>query len=284
MPYKTVCVGHVAGDPRNDATISVAAALAARQNAHLSGLYVVPPVARGAYAALPLRGDFIDSYNPGALPLRSDPNDSYRAESEAAAKASAAAFAERCKGADITTSDWQTVNGSVLACFDDAASYADVVVLSQQAGGKHGWLVGDAALALGVPILAVPKFGTYESFGKRILIAWTPRRECRRAVHDAMPMLQAADSVLVLRVNPDDDHHEADIGAYLARHGVPNEVKDLTTSEVSVGDAILNAVTDEACDLIAMGAYGHSRAREFTFGGVTRHVLEHMTVPTLLSH
>jgi nucleotide-binding universal stress UspA family protein len=267
MSYKTVCVGLVAGDPRNDATISVAATLAAAHDAHLSGLCVVPLTTMDVYAA-----------------PRNDPGDSYRAKNEAAAKTSAAAFAERCKGADITTNDWQTVNGSVLACLDNAATYADVVVLSQHVGGKHGWLVGDAALALGVPILAVPKFGTHESFGKRILIAWTPRRECRRAVHDAMPMLQAADSVLVLRVNPDDDHREADIGAYLTRHGVPNEVKDLTTSEVSVGDAILNAVTDEACDLIAMGAYGHSRAREFTFGGVTRHVLEHMTAPTLLSH
>ena len=62
------------------------------------------------------------------------------------------------------------------------------------------------------------------------------------------------------------------------------EIKHVNASQVSVGNAVLNAVTDEGCDMIVMGAYGHSRVRELAFGGVTRDVLEHMTVPTLLSH
>ena len=99
-----------------------------------------------------------------------------------------------------------------------------------------------------------------------------------------MPMLQAADRVIVFRGNADDDGRDVGLGAYLARHGVTAEIKHVVAKEVSVGDAVLNAVTDEGCDLIVMGAYGHSRVRELAFGGVTRNVLEHMTVPTLLSH
>ena len=54
--------------------------------------------------------------------------------------------------------------------------------------------------------------------------------------------------------------------------------------DVGVGDAILNAASDYAADLLVIGAYGHSRMRELVLGGVTRHLLRHMTVPVLMSH
>ncbi|MGZ0246925.1 MAG: universal stress protein [Alphaproteobacteria bacterium] len=99
-----------------------------------------------------------------------------------------------------------------------------------------------------------------------------------------MPVLRAADKVVVLRGDVGDDARDVGVGTYLARHGVQANIKHVTTNAISIGDAILNAVTDEGCDTIVMGAYGHSRLREMTFGGATRHVLRHMTVPTLLSH
>jgi len=33
-----------------------------------------------------------------------------------------------------------------------------------------------------------------------------------------------------------------------------------------------------------MGGYGHARVRELVLGGVTRTILESMTVPVLMSH
>jgi nucleotide-binding universal stress UspA family protein len=51
-----------------------------------------------------------------------------------------------------------------------------------------------------------------------------------------------------------------------------------------VGDEILSRLADQSADLLVMGAYGHSRMREFVFGGATRNILQHMTVPTLFSH
>jgi nucleotide-binding universal stress UspA family protein len=132
--------------------------------------------------------------------------------------------------------------------------------------------------------MAIPEAGKFENIGKTILLAWTPKRECARAVRDAMPLLQQADRVVVFRGNAEDDGRDVEIGAHLARHGVKAEIKHVVAKEVSVGDAVLNTVTDEGCDLVVMGAYGHSRVRELAFGGVTRDVLEHMTVPPLLSH
>ena len=76
----------------------------------------------------------------------------------------------------------------------------------------------------------------------------------------------------------------ADIALHLARHGVKAEAAHVVVENVAVGDALLSRAADLGSDLIVMGGYGHSRLREFALGGATRTLLEHMTVPTLLSH
>ena len=74
------------------------------------------------------------------------------------------------------------------------------------------------------------------------------------------------------------------ITATLARHGVNAEVVKDFASDVSVGDELLSRAFAHECDLIVMGAYGHSRIREMVFGGATKYVLNHMTMPVLMSH
>jgi nucleotide-binding universal stress UspA family protein len=74
------------------------------------------------------------------------------------------------------------------------------------------------------------------------------------------------------------------IALALARHGIKPSVRTSVTTDLSVGDEILSRLADLDADLLVMGAYGHSRIRELVFGGVTRHIARHMTVPTLLSH
>ena len=70
----------------------------------------------------------------------------------------------------------------------------------------------------------------------------------------------------------------------LARHGVKCEAASTVAPDIDVGDALLSGLADDGTDLLVMGAYGHSRLREWVFGGATRHILGHMTVPVLLSH
>ena len=109
---------------------------------------------------------------------------------------------------------------------------------------------------------------------------------------DALPLLQAAESVVTLSANPGSgprpDRHSdlpgADIARHLARHGVNVEVHRIETRDVAVADMLLNRIADESIDLLVMGAYGHARVREIWLGGVTRDVLRHMTVPVLVSH
>jgi nucleotide-binding universal stress UspA family protein len=145
-------------------------------------------------------------------------------------------------------------------------------------------------LASGRPLLAVPYAGQFERVGDRVLVAWNASREATRAVNDALPLLRGATIVTVLAVNPKHgieghgDVPAADIVLHLARHGVKAEAAHTIANDISEGDALLSYAADLGADLIVAGGYGHSRARETVFGGVTRTLLEEMTVPMLLSH
>ena len=76
----------------------------------------------------------------------------------------------------------------------------------------------------------------------------------------------------------------ADIGLHLARHGVKVEVQRIEGRDIDVANALLSHLADQSADLLVMGAYGHSRLREFVLGGTTRTILAEMTVPMLMSH
>src|SRR6185369_16191284 len=109
-------------------------------------------------------------------------------------------------------------------------------------------------------------------------------------VRDALPLLKRVKAVTVLAVNPKQGVHAhgeepgADIALHLARHGVKVEIDHSLASDINPADEILSRASDYGSDLIVMGAYGHSRARELVLGGVTRSILAQMTVPVLMSH
>ncbi len=122
--------------------------------------------------------------------------------------------------------------------------------------------------------------------GRRVLVAWNGSREATRALHDALPVLDRAERVIVLSVDPGDHRHlpGADIATLLARHGVRAEANETSSDDIEVGDAVLPRAADLGADLLVMGAYGRSHVREWAMGGVTRNLLKHMTLPVLMSH
>ncbi len=200
-----------------------------------------------------------------------------------------------------------------------AAPYADLIVIGQADpddpfGDWH--LVEDIVLKSGRPILIVPHAGEFTMVGRRVMVAWNRTRESARALHDSLPILARAEDVIVLEINPPNtkDLPVGEIEAYLARFDIRvktsriftgseseavdpsmstvgdfgfsghGEVRHSPAARISEGDALLAAVDDATIDLLVMGAYGHSRLREIVFGGVTRHVLQEMTTPVLMSH
>lgn len=175
------------------------------------------------------------------------------------------------------------------------ARYADFAILGQldpESGESDAVRPRpeQVTLASGRPILIVPYAGNFPSVGQRVLIGWNATREAARAVNDAMPLLTGAEIVTVLTIDPREGpraHGElpgADISLHLARHGVKAEIERTVSADLPVGEVLLSRAADLGADLLVMGAYGHSRARELLLGGATHTLLRSMTVPVLMSH
>jgi nucleotide-binding universal stress UspA family protein len=197
------------------------------------------------------------------------------------------------------------VQGFAADAIDALAEHArhvDVAILGQPDPDEDSALgdafIAEVVMACGRPIIAIPYVGVSATLGQRVLVAWDGGREATRAVNDALPILEKARSVSVLSVNPhisSDGRRDpgADISLHLARHAVNVEAARTITQETSIGhfildtsvsDVILAEIADNSIDLLVMGAYGHSRLREWVLGGITRNLLAHMTVPVLMSH
>jgi nucleotide-binding universal stress UspA family protein len=175
------------------------------------------------------------------------------------------------------------------------ARYADIAILGQldPDSGEPDMIrprPEQVTLASGRPILVVPYAGSFPNLGRRVVIGWNASREAARAVNDAMPLLTAAEIVSILTIDPREGpraHGElpgADISLHLARHGVEAEIERMVSADLPVGEALLSRAADLGADLLVMGAYGHSRARELVLGGATRSLLRSMTLPVLMSH
>jgi nucleotide-binding universal stress UspA family protein len=137
-------------------------------------------------------------------------------------------------------------------------------------------------------VLIVPYIQKAPFTMERAMVAWDGGRNAAGAVADAMPLLRKAKNVDVVIVAEDkgksDEFPGADIAQHLARHGVTVDVRCIVAGHNDVASTLLSHAADASVDLIVMGAYGHSRLREFILGGVTRGILSAMTVPALMSH
>jgi nucleotide-binding universal stress UspA family protein len=148
----------------------------------------------------------------------------------------------------------------------------------------------ELVMAAGRPVLIIPYAGVFETVGKRALIAWDGSREASRALHDALPLLvdaQAATLIFVASEEKGLDQHQSAlerVAGHLRRHGVPANAEATLRQDLAVSDVLLSRAADLAADLIVAGGYHHSQFREALFGGVSRELLDHMTVPVLMSH
>jgi nucleotide-binding universal stress UspA family protein len=126
----------------------------------------------------------------------------------------------------------------------------------------------------GRPLLVVPDACEWLDL-RSVLIAWKDTPECRRAVVDALPILHEAKNVIVAEIVEDEADRPAvasgveDLVAWLSRHGVLASGR--VPSEPGNAAAQLDEIASEAAaGLVVAGAYGHSRFREWVFGGVTK--------------
>lgn len=275
MPLKDILV-HVDNSKHCAARLDLAVAVAAAHDAHLTGLYV---------RSEPHMPQFVRSqFGPQVIALQHQFANEARAQAEAL-------FESRLRGAPVR-GEWRAVEGELYEVMALHARYADLTVLGQPdpEGDDERPLPDHLVLDAGRPILVVPYAGRFSGQIERVMVAWNGSRESTRAVNDALPLLQRARKVVVMAVNPGggiDGHGDvpgADLSLHLARHGVNTEAQQVQADDLNAGQLLLSRCADEEIDLLVMGAYGRSRVRELVLGGITRHVLEHMTVPVLMSH
>lgn len=278
MSYKTILV-HLDAGKGIESRLDIAFSLAQKFDAHLVGLHAlsVAPLPGWAIAEA---GDFIEKTQAKA---RAD-----------LAQAGRKAWDAAVKRANCSKCEWRSSSEDALEAVTLHARYADLVVIGQDDGSGGNGLAPDFAqhllLAAGRPVLMIPYAREKRALGDKVLVAWNAGREATRALTDALPLLQGARQVQVAAFNVGARggmHGEvpgADIALYLSRHGVKVVVSQFQADDVDVGNQLLSRAADLDSDLIVMGAYGHSRMSELILGGVTRTLLESMTVPVLLSH
>lgn len=146
---------------------------------------------------------------------------------------------------------------------------------------------GSLVLSAGRPVF-VPAADLSPVQAERIVVAWKDTREARRAVSDAMPFLKATKEVVVVTIEEADQRQAresaSDVVRFLSRHGTVARADVLGVGNANVEDAISRIAQEIGADLVVAGAYGHSRLREWAFGGVTRSLLADGSIHRLISN
>ncbi len=272
-------VVYVDGTEAAKARVGFAVALAKEHGAHLIGIAFAPT------ALLPLYGadvGFADMSEVMAS-VKTQGANALRAF-EARAKAD---------GVSVEAELMQGMSEEFPLDFAHAARHVDLAILGQPRDGDP--LIGQYALverclfASGRPVIIVPALTDKPSLKGTIVAAWDGSAEAARAINDALTFLKPASRVvLVVGVMSGQDDEQApqtdDMMAHLKRHGVTAEALRVKAGEGDIGRLLLSTAKSLDADLMVMGAFHHSRWREFILGGVTLTVLEEATMPLFMAH
>lgn len=278
--YKTILA--VARDPgKAEALFAQAFELAGRWDGHVTGMYAAQPIA--IHPAL--RGRQLDEWIESRV----------REQAETAAKVKAAFdAATRSAGGNA---EWRNEDAAVTPDTRrslDFARCADITLICRSRGDSDfmdpDLTLEDLLIGSGRPVLMLPGTATATALGQRIVIAWNGSREAARAVQDAMPLLITAPTGSIQIICPGETGKSgmlpvgADLAESLSRHGVSARVETLDKRHINAGPDVLAKAEELGADLLVMGAWGHSRLREFVLGGATDTALRESSIPVLMSH
>lgn len=285
MAYRTI-LAYLPDADSAPRTLKAAAAIARQSNAHVIGLYVTTGV-RLYYAGS-------SYYDVGMLDDIIQEHRARHADNSAKAKA----LFDELDRAETFACEWRlvdSVKSDALAAILEHARSADLIVCPNASGDKaidpeDVDIPVRLTLEAGRPVLLVPAGWNSDVIGPDITVAYDGSREAARATFDALPLLKQADRVHLVWVDPTVKEGEAasravdEIATNLARHDVKVDAVVETAGDNTIARALVARARDSGSDLIVMGAYGHMRLRQMIFGGVSREMLNHLPLPTLLSH
>jgi nucleotide-binding universal stress UspA family protein len=270
-------VVNLGGPGQQDFAVDYAVSVAETFAAHIAGVaYIYDPVIpEGALGGVPVQ--LIEAQ---------------REENSRAARLAVQRFEEAARAGGVPFSS-RTVEASVgggATAFAAIARHFDLAIVGQRQReqGAAGEVMIEAALFdSGRPVLIVPYIQRNKLTLDRVLVCWDGSRTAARAIGDGMALLERAKAVDVVSVaeeRKEDEITGANMAEHLGRHGISAAIKRLIKGDIGIDSVVLSYAADIGADLIVMGGYGHSRLREFMLGGMTRGILESMTVPVLMSH
>lgn len=262
---------------KRDHAVDYAISLAGAFEAHLTGVAILPA------AFVPMTG-VIDAFPADFV-------ETQRVQNELAAKLAVDRFTKAAEAVGIAAAAQSAgANaGSAGTAFGRVARTFDLSVVGQSAPEDVSTdaVIEAALFDSGRPVITVPYIQKTGLQLKHVLVCWDGSRAASRAIGDAMPFLRRAKAielVTVQRAEQSSPLEGIEMAEHLARYKVPVEVKHIVSVEIDAGNTILSHAADCGADFMVMGGYGHSRMREFMLGGVTRTILESMTLPILMSH
>jgi nucleotide-binding universal stress UspA family protein len=266
---------HLDGTVRAEVRLELARQFAAQRAARVSALFAVVP---RFLPLLPLAGGV------PSVPTRGEVDPDHRMRAMDVFGRVQAASAQPC--------EWLELSGEpVIETFSLRALTADLLFLGQRdPGDPEGFdvpagFVESVLIDSGRPALILPYAGSASVTPSTVLIAWKSTRECARALTAALPFLQGATRVHLVDADGDETQPtRGDVREYLRLHGIAKVKEHAKLSERRAGEDLLSCAADCGAEMMVMGCYGHSRARELVLGGATRTVLESMTLPVLMAH
>jgi len=275
---------------RADETVfATAAAAAKRFNAHVDTAFLrTDPRDAIPYLGEGISGALVDEFIQRAEQENVRQSHKARAAFDAWRGREAITLADAPSGSAEATCSWREVIGNADQNTEACGRLADLVIASRDAteGTVENEVAFEASLMhSGRPLLlAAP--APRSSLGDTIMIAWNGSAESARAVGAAIPFLEAAGSVTVVTGNEGElpGPGADDLNRYLSWHGISGKSRIVDVNDRPVGEVLLEAATEIKADLLVMGAYSHSRLREYIFGGATRYILDEGNLPVFMAH
>jgi nucleotide-binding universal stress UspA family protein len=270
--------------PASEARMHLATRVARDHGAHLSAVFVHHDQAVVEAPGVAAGSGLVARFMPAVAGTRRSTNSTDGSEQRLRE-------CLRWFGGDGSWHDVDEIRSTRLIAFTRTA---DLIILGQSTRNVRPgspWRPHEILVNSGCPVLVVPHVGTFTELGRRVLVAWDGSREAARALNDALPVIRNATTVTVMTVctrnedMPRDREAVQRVVLHLARHDiVPARADHLLRKGDAVSDLLLSVAMDISADLIVAGAYRHSPLREALTGGVSRELLDHMTVPVLMSH
>jgi nucleotide-binding universal stress UspA family protein len=279
------------GSSTDEPVFATALAAARALTAHLDFYHVrLPAIPAGATAPPPDAG--IGAALPVALQLLSE-------KTSRLSGAAAAHFRAFCDRHGIAIRDTPERALTVSASFLEESGYAlhrlmlharhcDLVILGRASHIDHlpSSFVEDVLMGCGRPILIAPDYSP-ETLAGTVVVGWNETAHCARALSAAYPLLEQAQKVILLNLIESGggipgslDH----LAQRLRWHGIPVESHSIASAAHTLTFEVGRAAADLRADLLVVGAFGHRRLQEHIFGGVTRSLLEHASMPVLMMH